>query len=179
MSRAFSKKLASDRTVTADDAVAITPEQAWSRLLGWQARREYSRGELATKLRQLGVTAELAESLLLRLSELGLQNDDRYAEALVRSQLQRGRGQRVIRQRLKESGIAPDHPALAEQSADLDWAASARELLRRRFGEAPAGEQRERARRVRFLQYRGFSLGQALAALGPGDDPDEAFDPDA
>ncbi|PQA42609.1 recombination regulator RecX, partial [Amnimonas aquatica] len=29
----------------------------------------------------------------------------------------------------------------------------------------PAQDERERARQVRFLQYRGFSLGQALGAL--------------
>lgn len=177
MNRAFTKKPASERRAgasAADDAAGLTPEQAWTRLLAWQARRECSRGELAAKLARLGVGEVLADSLLDRLAELGLQNDDRYAEALVRSQLQRGRGQRVIRQRLQQSGIAPDHPALVEQSASLDWAAEARALLRRRFGEVPADDQKERARRVRFLQYRGFSLGQALAALGRGDDDAES-----
>lgn len=178
MSRAFTKKPTSDRQAeaeAADDAAELTPERIWSRLLAWQARRECSRGELAAKLARLGVDEALAESLLDRLAELGLQNDDRYAEALVRSQLQRGRGQRVIRQRLQQSGLAPDHPALAEQSAELDWAAEGRALLRRRFGEVPADDQKERARRVRFLQYRGFSLGQALAALGRGDDDPEPY----
>lgn len=172
MSRAFTKKPTSDAGSGAepDKAPALTREQVWSRLLGWQARRECSRGELAGKLARLGADEALAADLLDRLAELGLQNDDRYAEALVRSQLQRGRGQRVIRQRLQQSGIAPDHPALAEQSASLDWAAEARALLRRRFGEKPADDQKERARRVRFLQYRGFSLGQAMAALGRGDE---------
>lgn len=171
MSRAFTKKPASE-PVQADDGdaadgapSALTPEQLWGRILAWQARREHSRAELSEKLHRLGADSAQAEVLLDRLAELGLQSDDRYAGMLVRSQLQRGRGQRAIRQVLQQRGIAPDHPALAEQAAALDWVARARELLIRRFGQALSPAPADKARQVRFLQYRGFSLSQALAAI--------------
>lgn len=165
--RAFTKKRAS-KSADGEEGAAVGPltaEQLWSKVLYWQARREHSRAELDAKLRQFDADDTTIVSLLDRLSELGLQNDDRFAESLVRSQLQRGRGQRMIRQALQQRGIAPDHPALAEQTEATDWVDQARLLLIRRFGESPSREDKERARQVRFLQYRGFSLGQALEAM--------------
>lgn len=165
--RAFTKKRAS-KSADGEDGAAVEPltaEQLWSKVLYWQARREHSRVELEAKLRHFDADDAIIESLLNRLSELGLQNDDRFAESLVRSQLQRGRGQRMIRQALQQRGIAADHPALAEQAETVDWVDQARQLLIRRFGEPLSREDKERARQVRFLQYRGFSLSQALDAI--------------
>lgn len=167
MSRVFTKKRASKPDNDEEGAVVVplTAEQLWSRVLGWQARREHSRAELETKLRQIDADPGLIDAALDRLAELGLQNDDRFAESLVRGQLQRGRGQRMIRQKLQQRGIAADHPALAEQTESVDWVEQARQLLTRRFGDPLPDEAREKARQVRFLQYRGFSLGQALGAI--------------
>ena len=175
--KVYSKKRVSDAGEDADGAgqpAALTPEQVWSRLLGWQTRREHSHAELVTKLRQFGADSQQIDDAMARLTDLDLQNDDRFAEVLVRTQLQRGRGERVIRQHMKQRGITPDHQELADQTIDTDWVARARALLHRRFGEQPATEQRERARQVRFLQYRGFSLSQALAAMGRADDDPES-----
>lgn len=171
MSRVSTKKPASEPAGgqgegIADDAPPQpTADQLWSKVLGWQSRREHSRAELTGKLAALGADASQIDTVLVRLGELGLQNDDRFADMLVRSQLRRGRGQRVIRQTLQQRGIASDHPALAWQTADVDWVAQARELLVRRFGESLSGEPRDKARQVRFLQYRGYSLSQALSAI--------------
>ncbi len=165
--KVYTKKRASKSADGEEGAVVepLTAEQLWSRVLAWQARREHSRAELEARLRQIDADEALIESTLARLAELGLQNDDRFAESLVRGQLQRGRGQRMIRQTLQQRGIAPDHPALAEQTESVDWVEQARQLLLRRFGEPLSSEARDKARQVRFLQYRGFSLGQALAAI--------------
>jgi len=175
MSRMFTKKPASESATCPDETsgpAVLTPEQLWARALSWQTRREHSRAELAEKLARLGAEADQVEAVLARLGELGLQSDDRFADLLVRGQLRRGRGQRLIRQTLQQRGIAPDHPALLAQGAAVDWVEQARALLVRRFGEDLSREPRERARYVRFLQYRGFSLAQSLAAMGAGD-PDD------
>lgn len=165
MSRVFTKKPASEADLESGQPAALTAEQLWGRVLGWQTRREHSRAELVVKLSRLGAEPDQVESLLGRLGELGLQNDDRVADLLVRSQLRRGRGQRVIREVLQQRGIAADHPALAEQAAELDWVGQARALLSRRFGESLSRAPADRARYVRFLQYRGYSLSQSLAAI--------------
>lgn len=176
---------ATDHPESEDDepvAVPLTYAQVWNKLLGWQARRDHSQTELNTKLRQFGADSEQIERALARLTEVGLQSDDRFADSLVRSQLLRGRGQRSIKQTLQQRGIAADHPALEEQTADIDWIAKAQELLQRRFGQQLSREQKDKARQVRFLQYRGYSLGQALGAINAlshsRDDDGFSVDPD-
>lgn len=143
----------------------LTAEQVWGRLLAWQTRREHTQHELKVKLSQLGVTNELAEQSLAKLVDYGLQDDDRCAEGIVRGQLQRGRGRRAIAQRLQQKGLAAEHPALHEQTEHLDWVKEAASLLQRRFGDTPKDDPKAQAKRVRFLQYRGFSLTQAIEAM--------------
>lgn len=169
MSR-ISKKPASEPDLTDPDSATVADPEVerqrwWGRLLAWQARREHSRHELLGKLQRAGAPLHLlnVDALLDRLAELGLQDDQRTASLHLRQQLARGRGQRAIRQKLQQTGL--EQVLEPEALAGLDWVAQATDVLRRRFGDAPASDDRERARRVRFLQYRGFSLSQALAAL--------------
>ena len=75
------------------------------------------------------------------------------------------RGRRAIAQRLQQKGLAAEHPALDEQTENLDWVKEAATLLQRRFGDTPIDDPKAQAKRVRFLQYRGFSLTQAIEAM--------------
>lgn len=179
MNRAFSKKPASKRTafgrpasgaMTDDEVepVVMTSQQVWNKALSLQGRREHSRAELTQKLKLFGASAVQIEETLVRLAEYSLQSDDRFAESLVRSQLLRGRGQRAIKQVLQQRGLDAEHPALAEQTVDTDWTLKAQELLQRRFGANLSRDAKEKARYIRFLQYRGFSMGQAIAAMQAG-----------
>jgi len=174
MNRAFSKKPASKAAAGLawgdDDTepVVITSQQVWNKALSLQGRREHSRVELTQKLKVFGASADQIEETLVRLADYSLQSDDRFAESLVRSQLLRGRGQRAIKQVLQQRGLDAEHPALAEQTVDTDWTLKAQELLLRRFGVNLSREPKEKARYIRFLQYRGFSLGQAIAAMHTG-----------
>lgn len=143
----------------------LSSEQVWNRLLAWQTRREHTQYELSAKLQQLDVASEIIQASLLKLTEYGLQSDDRCAEAIVRGQLQRGRGRRAIAQRLQQKGLAAEHPALVELTENLDWIEEARQLLQRRFAGASLLELKVQARCVRFLQYRGFTLTQSIAAM--------------
>lgn len=155
---------------TSDES--LTAEQVWSRLLAWQTRREHTQYELREKLAQLGVAETVAEQGLAKLQEYGLQDDDRCAEGIVRGQLQRGRGRRAIAQRLQQKGLSADHAALAEHTDRINWVDAASELLQRRFGlhnaesvGDPAELAKAQAKQIRFLQYRGFSLHQAIEAV--------------
>ena len=139
------------------------------RLLG---RRELSRQELATRLRPYldadnpGNAGEL-DALLDDLAERGWLSDARYAEAVVR----RRTGQyarRSIAQLLKRAGVDEEVSASAlekspENDPDEEFAA-ALALCQRKFRNVPV-EQKEKARQIRFLQSRGYSLGLALRVV--------------
>ena len=135
-------------------------------------RREYARAELSTALQRKGYAADIIAEALSELAGEGLLNDERYAESLVRQLVGRGQGPTRIRQALHEAGIPADLIATVIE-AGADWHALATEIRRRRFGaEAPA-DWPERARQMRFLQYRGFSKDHIASALGSSGAPDD------
>ncbi len=129
------------------------------------ARREHSGRELRDKLARRFSSAEQIEVEILRLSEEGLQSDARFAQSFVRQRIGRGHGPLRIRQELKQRGIADAQINEAFACEPTDWVTLAEEVLRRRFGEGGAEDIKDRARRQRFLQYRGFSYEHFAAAL--------------
>jgi regulatory protein len=130
----------------------------------WLARREYSRSELTQRLRQRGIAAEEIERVLDELAAAGYLSDARYAQAVVAQRAGRF-GKRAIVYALKERGIgAADAQTALAPLAETDELADAQALWQRRFGAAPAND-REKARQVRFLQARGYSLSTALRVL--------------
>lgn len=130
----------------------------------WLARREYSRAELAERLRRRGAAPEDVERALDELAAAGYLSDARYAQAVVAQRAGRY-GKRAIVHALKERGIAAaDVDAALAPLAGADEFADAQALWQRRFGTAPA-DDRERARQVRFLQSRGYGLAVALRVV--------------
>jgi regulatory protein len=127
------------------------------------ARREYGRAELEARL--VGGGADLTEvrSTLDDLAAQGLLSDQRFARAVV-GQKAGHHSQRSIAAGLKAKGVAPDDIDDALREADLDDDAALRSLWERRFGQLP-GNDREKARQVRYLQARGFSVSAILKLL--------------
>ena len=121
------------------------------------ARREHSRRELATKLRQRDFPQDEIDVVLTRLEQEGLQSDARFAEAWVRQRAGRGYGPLRIRQELRERGIddALATTALARWAGE--WRAVAVRQHDKHFGRQPR-DMRERARQQRHLQSRGFGF---------------------
>lgn len=129
------------------------------------ARREYSRAELARKLSADFVQEAPVAPVLDQLAAEGLQSDARVAESLVASGVRRGHGPLRIRRELAERGIDIDLVQHALATAAVDWSALAVQVCARKFGDGPAPDWSERARRGRFLQYRGFAADAIEAAL--------------
>ncbi|MDI1301010.1 MAG: regulatory protein RecX [bacterium] len=128
-------------------------------------RRDHSRQEISRKLLEQGGQADLVVALLDELVERGLQSDIRFAEVFVRSRAERGCGPRSIMADLRSRGVDSELVEAALQASPYDWQQQANILRERRFGRAVPVEMREKARQLRFLQYRGFSGAQAGKAL--------------
>lgn len=132
------------------------------------SRREYSRAEIAQKLKQKAFGEADIEACLDTLEEQGLQSDARFAESFIRSRILRGQGVIRIKGELRQRGINQEtlSEALAhvEEVESVDWFELARETLARRFS-SPGENPKERARRERFLAARGFDFEQIRYAL--------------
>ncbi|NVJ66024.1 MAG: regulatory protein RecX [Gammaproteobacteria bacterium] len=122
------------------------------------ARREHSRRELINKLKIRGYEGEEVEDYLDRLTERGLQSDQRFAESYVRMRSGNGYGQRRISQELQQKGIAESKISQIYEEMALDWYQIALEIWQKKYNQLPGNDLKLKAKQSRFLQYRGFDF---------------------
>jgi regulatory protein len=147
------------------------PGEARKKAMDYLARREYGQRELVNKLTTAGFEAEVALQAVERLTGDGLQNDRRFIEGFTQSRINQGKGSVRLRADLRQRGI--DSGLIDEVLLELatDWRALAREVRSKKFGLAMPQSYSDKAKQMRFLQYRGFSQAEIESAMGDrGDD---------
>jgi regulatory protein len=92
-------------------------------------------------------------------------DDERYVRQFVVVHAERGQGPQRIRRDLAQLGL-PGALIDTQLESYGDWAALALRVVTRRFGAAPPRGWPEKARRMRFLQYRGFANEHIRWAVG-------------
>lgn len=146
-----------------DDA-SLYRKIRWS-AMGLLARREHSRFELVSKLHKYYPASESCIDDVLRvLADERLQCDKRYAQAYVSMRQRNGYGPRRIAAELKAKGVSAELIDSELMQCDCDWFAIAHGALTKKFRKQAASPQ-EKAKRIRFMQYRGFSFDHIHAAL--------------
>ncbi|MGA2861555.1 MAG: regulatory protein RecX [Steroidobacteraceae bacterium] len=144
------------------------------------ARRDFCSVELGAKLSAQGFEADAVRAALEDLIDRRYLDDERYARQFVVYRAERGQGPLRIRRDLAELGL---QAALIETQLEShgEWVSLARQVLTRRFGRAPPRNWPDKARQMRFLQYRGFSNDDIRSALGPAgtDDLETDLDTDS
>lgn len=133
--------------------------------------REHGGKELAYKLQQKFPEAEKVPSLinevLSHCQHQGWLSDERFIEAYVRQALDKGQGPLKIQQSLQLRTDREDLVQAALCFDDAEWAEIARSVLEKKYGDALRPKARnEQAKRMRFLQSRGFSASQIWKAFG-------------
>ena len=144
---------------------ADNPLAARRKAMDLLARREHTRHELLDKLQKSGFDENTALDTIEALAKEGLQSDRRFVEAFVQSRVRQGKGPMRIRADLSQRGVREPviHEALSD--ADADWSALAIDVRRKKFGDDGPADLKDKARQVRFLQYRGFESDQVRAAI--------------
>jgi len=99
------------------------------------------------------------------LKEQGLQSDERFAIEFLHSKAEAGFGPIRIRRDLFSKGIGKELIHLAFQESEVDWLANAKKIFERKFPEQ-SSELKEYAKRVRFLNYRGFEQDHIKKVVG-------------
>jgi len=134
------------------------------------ARREYGQQELIDKLSGKGFDRDIAGQAVRVLTGEGLQSDQRFAESFVQSRINQGKGPVRIRQDLSQRGIHSSLVDLALDVAGADWHALATDIRNKKFGRRQPADFKEKARQMRFLQYRGFEPDHIQSAVAAADD---------
>lgn len=134
---------------------------AYISAIRYLAQREHSVMELVQKLSRKGFDEPEIQQAISQLQAENKQCDQRFAESLMRARVQAGKGPRWLEQELQQHNL----PVSMLGELDVDWSALAVQARAKRFGLQPVQEQSEKARQVRFLQYRGFTSQQIHLAL--------------
>ncbi len=87
----------------------------------------------------------------------GLQSDERYAESYVHMRRKRGYGPLKIKQELQQRGVSSDLVDVFVEFNDKIWLDTACQAYEKKFGGKLLDTASERAKRMRFLQSRGFT----------------------
>jgi regulatory protein len=143
------------------------------RALGYLSRREYSRAELARKLKPHVQETDSLDAVLDSLEAENWLSDSRFAESLIHRRASRLGTSRILGE-LKQHAL---NPALVEEASvqlrDTELA-RAQAVWRKKFGELPQAPA-ERAKQARFLASRGFS-GATIGKILKGIDESESGD---
>ena len=151
------------------------------------SRRELSQKELRQKLLDKDQDPKMVEELLVEFAKKGYQSDERCTYMLIREALRKGRGKQYILQSFYKHGISPqlpldelirradidsltdgtvlENPDNHQNQENIDWRKLAIEARTKKYGNFIPKDPKEKARQLRFLQYRGFSMDISLEAL--------------
>lgn len=132
------------------------------------SRREHTRQELRRRLAPFAESAEELDSLLDELAASHWQSDTRFAEQFANSR-RRKYGTRRVAMEMRERGV--DSDTIKSVLADQNDLPAARSLWLKKFGQ-PASDAAGRAKQIRFLASRGFSMDIIRQAMSGSDDSD-------
>lgn len=125
------------------------------------ARREHSRLELYQKLKQRQFEPNVINAELDKLFEEGLQSDERFAEAFLRSRIDKGKGPNIILSELLQRGVDELLASTVLDSISAEqWCEMAYETMNKKLGNESELDYDKQLKLMKFLNYRGFTRSQ-------------------
>jgi regulatory protein len=136
--------------------------------LKFLVRREYSKRELRSRLAEKCDDHDAIDAALSELETEGWLSDARYVEQILNARLGRYGREHVVHE-LRSKGVSEaliDEalPRIMEMETD-----ALKSVWEKKFGKRPC-DRKELGRQVRFLQSRGFSLGEIMKLIGHFED---------
>lgn len=154
-------------------------------------RREHSKKELREKLLAKDCEPQAVENLLIEFEQEGYQSDERMTSALIKESIRKKQGKIRILHTLKKHGLdtmssTQEIQTWIDEHADffqdlllndkedndnqsteieVDWLTHAIEVRVKKYGNTIPTDPKEKARQLRFLQYRGFDMDICFEAL--------------
>ena len=135
-------------------------------MLNWLARRDYSQHEIAQKLKAKAYSAQAISTIITKLAQAGLINEQRFTENYIHWRRAKGFGPLRISAELQARGILPEKIAEQLQITDNAWLTEVRKVWQKHFKGKLPDNFKHQAKQIRFLQYRGFTREQIESVLG-------------
>jgi len=137
------------------------PKKTRKRAMDLLARREHSRLELYQKLKQKKFEPNIINAELDKLSNEGLQSDERFAEAFLRSRVDKGKGPNIILSELLQRGVDEILVSnVLESISEGQWCEVAYETMNKKLGNESELDYDKQLKLMKFLNNRGFTRSQ-------------------
>ncbi|VAW44519.1 Regulatory protein RecX [hydrothermal vent metagenome] len=105
-----------------------------------------------------GFVSNVIDDVLRHCQENNWQSDERYIEQSVRNWAAKGSGPIKIRQKLQQASSRDDLICAYLDWDDSEWLELALDVLLKKYGNTHLpNDRKEQAKRMRFLQSRGFA----------------------
>ncbi|MBG3012922.1 regulatory protein RecX [Proteus faecis] len=143
----------------------MTYQELYQYAIFMLSRRDYSTNELQHRIeRRIRETEkdsptapEYLPQVIERLLESQYLDDNRTIYSFFRSYLNKSYGPLRIRQELRLKGFPSEIIDRVLEETDTDWYALCQDLKEKKFGTGKPKDYKEKAKQVRYLQYRGFT----------------------
>jgi regulatory protein len=122
------------------------------------SRREHSVFEIRHKLLQRDFDHQEIEQAIVELQHGGWLSDERFAEAYIRMRQKKGFGPIRIAKELNERGIQETIVDDYLRADDDVWRQILKQQYLKKYKNKSIKDYNDKAKRIRFLQYRGFAL---------------------
>ena len=139
----------------AKKAVNSTAKATAVRLL---SRRDHSVLELRRKLKLREFPHDEIEEALDDLVKRDYLSDERFCESYIHMRKHKGFGPMRIAAELNERGVDECVYQDYIKPSSHSWQASLEQAYQSKYRGSPVSDYNEKAKRIRFLQYRGFAL---------------------
>ncbi|MBE0369494.1 regulatory protein RecX [Pseudoalteromonas sp. MMG013] len=130
------------------------------------ARQEYSHKELIKKLRAKEAPESYIEELLVWCERLGYIDEARYCDSFLRRQINKGFGQKRVLAEAMNKGVDRAQLLQLIETLEVDWFQLAQDAYVKKYAvTAPNLDYKDKAKRVRYMMYRGFSYEEIDFAM--------------
>lgn len=133
--------------------------------IAFLARREHVNKELKLKLLKREYSSNEIDEVLLFLTKENYQSDVKAAECIFRNRVNKGYGWRYIENEMSSKGVSDEVIRGVYQEFNYDWYSQAKEAYQKKYANTQILDNKDRAKRIRFLQYRGFSFDEIQTVL--------------
>ena len=122
------------------------------------SRREHSAFEIRNKLAKREFDDNEITQAVTELIQGDWLSDERFTEAYVRMRRLKGFGPIRISIELNERGVKESIVEMYLHAHDDVWFQSLKQQYKKKYKNKAIEDYSDKAKRIRFLQYRGFSL---------------------
>ena len=129
------------------------------------SRREHSAYEIRDKLVKREFDDKEIEQAIVELIAGGWLSDERFTEAYIRMRQLKGFGPIRIAIELNDRGVKESIVEQYMHAQDAHWFDSLQQQYKKKYKSKAIEDYSDKAKRIRFLQYRGFSLDLIFKVL--------------